>query len=172
MQASQRNRQEQEPLLKRYTPLLSWLPRYRRKWLRLDILAGITVWGTTVPTAMGYAHIAGLPVQAGLYAAMVALVAYAVFGTSSLLKVETSPSMAIMSAVFLAPIALGDYTYYITLSAALALIVGLILIVAGLARMGFLADFLAKPVVVGFLFSLALIVIIGQLPVCIAVLQY
>lgn len=164
MQASQRNRQEQEPLLKRYTPLLSWLPRYRRKWLRLDILAGITVWGTTVPTAMGYAHIAGLPVQAGLYAAMVALVAYAVFGTSSLLKVETSPSMAIMSAVFLAPIALGDYTYYITLSAALALIVGLILIVAGLARMGFLADFLAKPVVVGFLFSLALIVIIGQLP--------
>jgi high affinity sulfate transporter 1 len=144
--------------------LFTWLPRYRREWLRFDILAGITVWGTTVPTAMGFAQIAGLPVQAGLYAAMVALVAYAVFGTSSLLKVETSPSMAIMSAAFLAQIALGNYAYYITMSAALALTVGLILIAAGLARMGFLADFLAKPVVVGFLFGLALIIIIGQLP--------
>ena len=164
MQDSKINRQEQEPLLTRYVPLFTWLPRYRREWLRFDILAGITVWGTTVPTAMGYAQIAGLPVQAGLYAAMVALVAYAFFGTSSLLKVETSPSMALMSAVVVAPLALGNITYYLSLSAALAVIVGLILIVAGLARMGFLADFLAKPVVIGFLFGLALIIIINQIP--------
>lgn len=155
---------EPQSLLDRYVPLFNWLSRYQRKWLRFDILAGITVWGTTVPTAMGYAQVAGLPIQAGLYAAMVALIAYAVFGTSSLLKVETSPSMAIMSAAIVAPLALGNYAYYITLSAALALTVGLILIAAGFARMGFLADFLAKPIVYGFLFGLALVVIIGQIP--------
>jgi len=151
-------------ILKRYIPILNWLPRYPRKWLRFDILAGITVWGTTVPTAMGYAQIAGLPVQTGLYAAMVALIAYAIFGSSSLLKVEASPSMAIMSAVIVTQLAQGDYAYYITLSAALAVTVGVILVAAGFARMGFIADFLAKPVVVGFLFGLALIVIINQVP--------
>jgi MFS superfamily sulfate permease-like transporter len=154
----------QHPPLKRYVPLLAWLPRYRRNWLRIDALAGITAWGTTVPTAMGFAHMAGLPAQAGLYAAMVALLAYAVLGTSRVLKVETSPSIAVMSAAVVAPLALGNYAYYVTLSAALALTVGLILVVAGIARMGFLADFLAKPVVTGFLFGLALLVIISQLP--------
>jgi high affinity sulfate transporter 1 len=154
----------QHPPLKRYVPLLAWLPRYRRTWLRIDVLAGVALWGTTVPTAMGFAQMAGLPVQAGLYAAMVALFAYAVLGTSKVLKVETSPSMAVMSAAVVAPLALGDYAYYVTLSAALALVVGLILVGAGTARMGFLADFLAKPVVTGFLFGLALLVIISQLP--------
>ncbi len=150
--------------LNRYLPITAWLPRYRRTWLRIDVLAGISAWGITVPISMGFAQMAGLPIQAGLYAAMVALVAYAVLGTSSVLKVETSPSMAVMSAIIVAPLALGDDAYYVTLSAALALVVGLMLIGAGLARMGFLADFLAKPVVTGFLFGLALLVIIGQLP--------
>ena len=72
--------------------------------------------------------------------------------------------MAIMSAAIVAPLAMADYAYYIILSAALAVVVGLILIAAGLGRMGFLGEFLAKPVVGGFLFGLALIVIIGQLP--------
>ena len=151
-------------LLRRYVPMVGWLPRYRREWLRFDLIAGFTVWGTTVPTAMGYAQLAGLPVQAGLYAAMVALLAYAVFGTSSLLKVETSPSMAVMSAAVVAPMAMGNTAYYITLSAALGLVVGLVLIAAGLARMGFLADLLAKPVVIGFLFALAIGILISQLP--------
>jgi hypothetical protein len=113
----------QHPPLNRYVPLLAWLPRYRRTWLRIDVLAGITAWGTTVPTAMGFAQMAGLPAQAGLYAAMVALLAYAVLGTSKVLKVETSPSMAVMSAAVVAPLALGDFAYYVTLSAALALVV-------------------------------------------------
>jgi high affinity sulfate transporter 1 len=130
----------------------------------VDILAGITIWSTAVPTAMGYAQVAGLPIQAGLYASMMALFAYAIFGTSPLLKVETSPSMAIMSALIIAPLAFGNFERYITLSAALAVTVGLLLILAGLVRMGFLADFLAKPVVVGFLFGLALVIIIGQVP--------
>jgi high affinity sulfate transporter 1 len=156
--------QAQLSSLKRYIPLLAWLPSYRRAWLRIDVLAGISAWGITVPTSMGFAQMAGLPVQAGLYASMVALVAYAVLGTSSVLKVKTSPSMAVMSAAVVAPLALGDYAYYVTLSAALALVIGLILIGAGLARMGFLADMLAKSVVTGFLFGLAMLIIISQLP--------
>lgn len=155
---------DQPPLLLRLVPIISWLPKYRRNWLRADILAGITIWSTAVPTAMGYAEIAGLPIQAGLYASMMALFAYAIFGTSPLLKVETSPSMAIMSAVIIAPLAFGNFERYISLSAALAVTAGLLLILAGLVRMGFLADFMAKPVVVGFLFGLALVVIIGQVP--------
>jgi high affinity sulfate transporter 1 len=113
---------------------------------------------------MGFAQIAGLPIQAGLYAALVALLAYAVFGSSPQLKVETSASMAIISAAIVAPLALGDTSYYVTLSAALALVVGLLLIAAGLARLSFIADFLAQPIVLGFLFGIAVIVIIGQLP--------
>ena len=155
---------EPTPLLLQLVPIISWLPKYQRKWLRADIIAGITIWSTAIPTAMGYAQVAGLPVQAGLYAAMMALFAYAIFGTSPLLKVETSPSMAIMSALIIAPLAFGNYERYISLSAALAVTVGLLLILAGLLRMGFLADFLAKPVVVGFLFGLALVIIIGQIP--------
>ena len=122
------------------------------------------VWGTTVPTAMGYAQVAGLPVQMGLYASIAALTCYAIFGTSSLLKVETSPSMSIMSAVIITLLARGDVNYYISLSAALAVIIGIMLIIAAIARMGFLSDFMAKPVIVGFLFGLALIVIIQQIP--------
>ena len=155
---------DQEPLLFRLVPIISWLPKYQRRWIRTDILAGITIWSTSVPTAMGYAELAGLPIQAGLYASMMALFAYAIFGTSPLLKVETSPSMAIMSAAIIAPLAFGNFSRYISLSAALAVFVGLLLIIAGLARMGFLADFLAKPVVVGFLFGLGLVIIISQIP--------
>ena len=109
--------------LRHYLPIVDWLPRYQRRWLGTDLLAGLTIWGTTVPTAMGYAHLVGLPVQAGLYAAMVALFAYAIFGTSPVLKVETSPSMAVMSAAVLAPIATGDPNYYIALAAGLAVAV-------------------------------------------------
>jgi len=150
--------------LQQNIPILQWLPQYDRAWLRLDFLAGIIVWGTTVPTAMGFAQLAGLPIQAGLYAALVALLAYALFGSSPQLKVGTSASMAILSAAIVAPLALGDSSYYVTLSAALALIVGLLLIAAGLARLSFIADFLAQPIVLGFLFGIAIIIIIGQLP--------
>lgn len=150
--------------LRRNIPIIDWLSQYDRAWLRTDILAGIIAWGTTVPTAMGFAQIAGLPIQAGLYAALVALLAYAVFGSSPQLKVETSASMAIISAAIVAPLALGNTSYYVTLSAALALVVGLLLIAAGLLRLSFIADFLAQPIVLGFLFGIAVIVIIGQLP--------
>ena len=148
----------------RYLPILAWLPGYQRSWLRLDLLAGLTILGTTVPTAMGYAAVAGLPPQAGLYASMMGLFAYAIFGTSRQLKVEASPSMAIMTAAIVGPLAISGSAYYMALAAALGLIVGAILVVAGAARMGYLADFLARPVVTGYLFGLALTIAMAVSP--------
>jgi high affinity sulfate transporter 1 len=146
-------------------PILSWLPRYRRSWLRLDVVAGISAWGLTVPTSMGYAQLAGLPLSAGLYSALVALLAYSLLGTSRRLKVQTSSAMAALSAAIVLPLARGDVSRTVALSAALALLVGLMLVFASMARMGFIADFLAKPVVAGFLFGLALFIIVGRLPI-------
>ena len=148
----------------RYVPITAWLPAYPRELLRTDIISGVTVWGVMVPVAMAYAEMAGLPPQAGLYTAFAALLGYAVFGTSRQLKVSASSTMAVMSAAVVGVIALGDPVRYAALTAALALTVGLILLLAGVARLGFISDFLSKSVVTGFVFGLALVIAIGQLP--------
>lgn len=148
----------------RYFPVATWGPHYPREVWNPDLIAGLTVGGVMVPVALAYAQMAGLPPQMGLYAAFPALIAYTVFGTSRQLKVTTSSTMAIMSAAVVAPLAAGDASLYAALSAALALIVGIILIIAGLARLGFISDFLSKSVVTGFVFGLALNIIIGQAP--------
>ncbi len=147
-----------------YVPITNWLPRYVRGWLKRDLLVGLLSWGTTVPTSMGYAQLAGLPVQAGLYASMVGLLVYGILGSSKQLKVGTSASMAVLSGAIVAFFAVGDEAYYIALSAALAIIVGLMLIALGAAKVSFISDFLAKPIIGGFLFGLAVIIIIARLP--------
>ena len=114
-------------LLGRYVPLLSWLPTYERSDLRFDAIAGVVSWGIMVPVAMAYAGLAGMPPETGLVTAFVALALYAVFGTSRHVKVTTSSSIAIMSASVVAALARADPAYYVSLSAALALIVGVIL---------------------------------------------
>jgi len=159
-----RIRERVRPLLDRYVPILGWLPGYRRDWLRPELIAAITSWGVMVPVAMAYAELAGVPPEYGLITAFAALGAYAVFGTSRHLKVTTSSTMAVMSASVVAGLAGGDPDRYLALSAALALVVGVILVAAGLIRLGFIADFLAKSVVTGFIFGLAITIIIGQLP--------
>ena len=151
-------------LIRRYVPIATWLPAYPRDWLRADIVAGLTSWGVMVPVALAYAGLAGMPPETGLVTAFAALAAYAVLGTSRHLKVTTSSTMAIMSAAVVAPIALGDPSRYLTLTAALALVVGGLLLTAGLLRLGFLAQFMAKSVVTGFVIGLALTIIVGQLP--------
>jgi len=148
----------------RFVPVVEWLPCYDRKLLPLDLIAGLTVWGTSVPTALAYAGLAGLPAQAGLYTAMMALLVYAIFGTSRHMKVTTSSTMAVMSAAIIAPLAGGDAAAYAALSAMLALIIGIMLLAAGIIRLGFIADFLSKPIVTGFVFGLAMVIIIGQAP--------
>lgn len=150
--------------LRRFLPIAAWLPTYDRGDLGADVLAGLTGWGVMVPVALAFASLAGLPPEYGLITAFAALAAYAVFGTSRQLRVTTSSTMAVMSAAMVAPLAGGDPARFLALSAALALIVGGLLLVAGVARLGFISEFLAKPVVTGFIIGVAVTIIVGQLP--------
>ncbi|MHB8894258.1 MAG: SulP family inorganic anion transporter [Candidatus Geothermincolia bacterium] len=148
--------------LHKYIPSTEWLPAYQRKWLAPDIIAGLTVWALLVPEAMAYAGIAGVPPQYGLYAAPFALIAYAVFGRSKHLSVGPSATVAVVSASTIAPLAISNPQRYLSLTIVLALITGVVLIVSGLARMGFIAKFLAKPVLDGFIIGLAVMIAAGQ----------
>ena len=151
-------------LAARYVPITRWLPAYPREWLRPDLMAAVTSWGVMVPVALAYAGLAGVPPELGLVTAFTALAAYAVFGTSRHLKVTVSSTMAVMSASVVAGLAGGDAATHVALTAALALIVGGMLVAAGIAKLGFISDFLTKSVVTGFIFGLAITIIIGQLP--------
>lgn len=136
---------------------------YRRGWLRGDLLAGVTVAGYLVPQVMAYAEVAGLPPVAGLWAIIGPLAVYAALGSSRQLSVGPESTTALMTAVVVAPLALGDPARYAALAAALALLVGGICLVGRLARLGFLADLLSKPVLVGYMAGVAAIMIVGQL---------
>lgn len=148
-------------VLQRFVPIVSWMPRYRKSWFRPDLLAGLTVWALLVPEAMAYAEIAGMPPETGLYAAIGAILGYAIFGTSRQLFVGPSSTVAILSAATVAVVATGDDWVDVTI--ALALLVGAMLIVAGLLRLGFISVFMSKPVLTGFTFGLGLVIAVGQL---------
>src|SRR5690606_20777577 len=137
---------------------------YQRADLRPDLMAGAISWAVMVPVAMAYAEMAGLPAQAGLYASMASLIAYFLFGTSRHQKVLASSTMAVMSAAVIAPLAGGDMAVYASLSAALALTVGILLVLAGIVKLGFISDFLSKSVIVGFVFGLAINIAVSQAP--------
>ncbi|MBN2168294.1 MAG: SulP family inorganic anion transporter [Actinobacteria bacterium] len=155
---------QNEKFYNRYLPITGWFPDYERKWLPRDIVAGFTVWALLVPGALAFAEIAGVPVQYGLYAAPLAMIAYAVFGTSRRLFVGPSSTIAAVSAAVVAPLVLnGDKEKYIAMTIVLALVAGVILIAGGIARLGFLARFFAEPVLDGFIAGLAVFIIIGQL---------
>ena len=151
---------------RRYVPLLDWLPRYDRGFLTRDVLAGLTVWALVVPESMAYASIAGVPVQYGLYAVPLALLGYVVFGACRQLFVGPSATVASISAVAVAAASTSatNQSQFIALTAALALMVGVIYILLGLARMGFVARFFAKPVLDGFIIGLGLYIAVGQFP--------
>ena len=143
-------------------PIRTWLPQYERRWLRPDLIAAAAVWAVLVPEGMAYASLAGMPPETGLFAALAPLLAYALLGTCRQLTVGPSSAVAAYSAAAVAPLALGDGGRFIALSALLALLVGGILLVAGLARAGFIADFFARPVLTGFIAGLALVIAVGQ----------
>ena len=143
-------------------PIRTWLPQYERRWLRPDLIAAAAVWAVLVPEGMAYASLAGMPPETGLFAALAPLLAYAVLGTCRELTVGPSSAVAAYSAAAVAPLALGDGGRFIALSALLALLVGGILLAAGLARAGFIADFFARPVLTGFIAGLALVIAVGQ----------
>ncbi len=145
-------------------PNLNLLLSYDRSWLRGDVVAGVTVAAYLVPQVMAYAEVAGLPPVVGLWAVTGSLVVYAVVGSSRQLSVGPESTTALLTATAIAPLAAGDPSRYAALAAALAFIVGGLCIVAWAARLGFLADLLSKPVLVGYMAGVAVIMIISQLP--------
>ncbi|HEY6760701.1 MAG TPA: sulfate permease [Baekduia sp.] len=143
-----------------------WLRGYERAWLPVDVLAGLTVWALMVPQALAYAGIAGVPVQNGLYVMPLAVVGYLLLGSSRHLYVGPSATVATLSASTVALVggASTGSAEYIALTVALTFMVGVIYVAGGLARMGFVARFFARPVLEGFIVGLGLYIAIGQLP--------
>jgi SulP family sulfate permease len=164
MTTSEKSRSNLREFLRVMLPIISWLPIYKRAWLRTDIMAGLAVWAMTVPQALAYAGIAGMPAVYGLYAVPLAMIAYAVFGTSRTLCVGPESAIAIISAVTVGALAVGNPNEFIALTSLLALIVGVLFLIFGLLRLGWAANFLSQPVLQGFTQGIALIVIIGQVP--------
>jgi high affinity sulfate transporter 1 len=164
--------EHQKPIsrLKTALPVLDWLPSYQTAWLAADVIAGLTLWGLVVPEAMAYAGIAGLPPQAGLYTLLASLVIYALLGTSRHLVVQATSATAALIAssvaaalVASAAAAASDPETYQAYASAFVLVTGVVFLVAGLARLGFITQFLSKPVMSGFVLGLALFVAVGQL---------
>lgn len=136
---------------------------YERRWLRTDLIAGLTVGAMLVPQSMAYAELAGLPPQHGFYAVIGALVVYALVGTSRHLGVGPEPGTAILAATGVGVLADGDPARAIQLMAALALVVGAICVLGAVARLGFVASLLSKPVLVGYLTGVGLTLLSSQL---------
>jgi SulP family sulfate permease len=141
-----------------------WIAGYSRDWLRPDLVAGVVIWSVVTPQAVAYAQIAGLPAQAGLMAAPGALIAYALIGTSRQLVVSATTATSAVSAATVGPLAHGDPVRFAALSAALAIVVAVVLVLGGALRLGAVADLVSKPVMTGFLFGLGLTISIAQVP--------
>ena len=150
--------------LRSTVPVLNWVPSYQRAWLRFDILAGITVAAFTVPEAMAYASLAGLPPEAGLYAAFLASLIYVIFGTSRQLAIGPTSAVSILVAGTLSLLVVDNPEVYWAFAALVAILVGLISLVAWVFRMGFLVNFISKPVLAGFTAGAALFIASSQLP--------
>ena len=149
--------------LARLAPGLAQARTYQRGWLRGDTIAGITVAAYLVPQVMAYAGLAGLPPVTGLWAIVPALALYALFGSSPQLSVGPESTTALMAATVVGPLAAGSAGRYAELAAALAVIVGVLSLAAWLMRLGFVADMLSQPTLVGYLTGVALIMMVGQL---------
>lgn len=145
-----------------FLPIVDWLPACGPKSIRTDIVAGIAVSGLLVPEGMAYAGIAGVPPQMGLYAAAAGMFIYAIFGTSRQLAVTPTSSSAAMLAALVAPMAVGDPAQYALLASAATIAAGIIFLAGGVLRMGAVSEFISKPVLKGFVFGLALTIMVKQ----------
>ena len=150
-------------MIARFLPGLAALSRYQRSWLRDDLVAGVSVAAVAMPIAIAYSQLAGVPPAHGLYASILPLVAYALFGSSRQLIMAPDAATCAIVAATVAPLAGQDPDRYISLSMALAMFTGVLCIVAGVARLGFLTNFLARPILTGYLNGIALSIISGQL---------
>jgi MFS superfamily sulfate permease-like transporter len=145
--------------LSKYLPILSWLSGYTSGWLRFDIIAGLTAAAVVIPQAMAYAAIAGLPVQVGLYTALVPMLLYALLGASRPLSVSTTSTIAMLTAAALIAV---DPSETMVSAATLALLTGVFLLLASVFRLGFLANFISLPVLTGFKAGIGVVIFVGQ----------
>src|SRR5262245_43060240 len=147
----------------RWIPGLQALGEYRRELFGSDVVAGLSVAAVAVPIGIAYAQLAGFPPETGLYAALLPLVAYALFGTSRQLIINPDSAACAIVAATLTPLAAGDPVRYGDLSVALAVLVGLFCIAGGLLHLGVLANFLSRPILTGYMNGIALSILVGQL---------
>ena len=150
------------PSISRFIPIIDWLPGCSWKTARRDVVAGIAVAGLLIPEGMAYAGIAGVPPQVGLYAAMLGMFVYAIFGTSRQLAVTSTSSSAAMLAALVAPMASADSQRYMVLVSAATIAAGVMFLLGGLLRLGAVSEFISKPVLKGFVFGLALTIMVKQ----------
>src|SRR5499426_2420236 len=142
------------------------LSSYQAAWLRRDVVAGLVLTALLVPQGMAYAELAGLPPITGLYTSILCLVAYAIFGPSRILVLGPDSSLGPMIAATILPLiaAKGDPARAVALASMLALMVGAIMALGAVAKLGFIADLISKPTMIGYLNGLALTILVGQLP--------
>jgi high affinity sulfate transporter 1 len=146
-------------------PSIGWLREYRKEWLRPDIVAGLTTSAVVIPQAMAYAAIAGLPVEVGLYAALVPMLTYVFLGTSRPLSVSSTSTIAILVAAQLSmAVPNGDRSIMLSAAVTLTMLTGGFLLLAGVLRLGFLANLISDPVLAGFKAGIGLVIVVGQLP--------
>jgi high affinity sulfate transporter 1 len=152
--------------LSRWVPGLQAISSYRRQWLPKDVVAGVVLTTLLVPQGMAYAELAGLPPITGLYTSIMCLLGYAVFGPSRILVLGPDSSLGPMIAATILPLiaANGDAKRAVELASLLALMVGAIMVLAAVAKLGFIADLISKPTMIGYMNGLALTILIGQLP--------
>lgn len=149
--------------LKRYLPILQWAPSYGRDQATSDLVAAVIVTVMLIPQSLAYALLAGLPAQVGLYASILPLVIYAVFGTSRTLSVGPVAVASLMTAAALAPLAEAGTAEYLAGAILLAVMSGLMLTLMGVLRLGFLANFLSHPVISGFITASGIVIAASQL---------
>jgi high affinity sulfate transporter 1 len=149
--------------LARFAPGIETLRHYERAWLSADVIAGVSVAAVAVPIAIAYSQLAGVPPAHGLYASILPLLAYAVFGSSRQLIMAPDAATCAIVAATVFPLAGADIHRYASLTAALAIVTGIVCIAAGIARLGFLTNFLARPILTGYLNGIAISIIVGQL---------
>ncbi len=149
-----------------FVPGVTLFRTYQRGWLAKDLVAGLVLSALLVPQGMAYAELAGLPPVTGLYTSILCLLGYAVFGPSRILVLGPDSSLGPMIAATIGPLALadGDPAKAVALASVLALLVGVVMTVAGLGHLGFVADLLSKPTQLGYMAGLALTIVVGQLP--------
>ena len=149
-----------------FVPGLAVLSSYQTRWLRSDVVAGLVLTALLVPQGMAYAELAGLPAITGLYTSILCLVAYALFGPSRILVLGPDSSLGPMIAATVLPLvgANGDPARAVALASGLALLTGTITVLAGVGGLGFIADLISKPTMIGYMNGLAVTILVGQLP--------